>query len=389
MQLRSRSSGSLASALAWATLAVAAPALVRADESSGTWTGALELQGNYYWETSTRVLAPEMRVRLTSPEGTDVRLEYLVDAITSASLAAGVSADIRFTELRNQVTTGIGREFDLGDAQLRLDASGRISHEPDYLATGLTLASALSLNQRATVIGLSLTYIHDNVGAVIRGEQPRTAGGERDVSDRGRVGQLEGVTAGVSLAQILTPQLELSVGYDFVHNWGFLQNPYRGVMVEGVVRPERHPDRRTRHSAYGRLAFYLPETRSSLQALYRVYVDDWDIAAITPEARIYQELGELVTVRLRYRFYAQTASYFYRPADQYSGRDELVTADPKMSPFHSHLVGLHARVLLGFLADTPLDFLREGNVWVSFDYLFQTSRFGNAVIGQAAIRVPF
>jgi len=323
MQLRSRSSGSLASALAWATLAVAAPALVRADESSGTWTGALELQGNYYWETSTRVLAPEMRVRLTSPEGTDVRLEYLVDAITSASLAAGVSADIRFTELRNQVTTGIGREFDLGDAQLRLDASGRISHEPDYLA------------------------------------------------------------------QVLTPQLELSVGYDFLHNWGFLQNPYRGVMVEGVIRPERHPDRRTRHSAYGRLAFYLPETRSSLQALYRVYVDDWDIAAITPEARIYQELGELVTVRLRYRFYAQTASYFYRPADQYSGRDELVTADPKMSPFHSHLVGLHARVLLGFLADTPLDFLREGNVWVSFDYLFQTSRFGNAVIGQAAIRVPF
>jgi hypothetical protein len=31
-----------------------------ADEASGTWTGEVTVQGNYYWETSTRVVAPEV-----------------------------------------------------------------------------------------------------------------------------------------------------------------------------------------------------------------------------------------------------------------------------------------------------------------------------------------
>ena len=31
----------------------------RADELTGTWTGNVELRGNYWWERSTRVIAPE------------------------------------------------------------------------------------------------------------------------------------------------------------------------------------------------------------------------------------------------------------------------------------------------------------------------------------------
>jgi hypothetical protein len=364
------------------------PPRARADEATGTWTGALSLQGNYYWETSTRVVAPEVRAQLVSPEGTEVHVDYLVDAITSASVAAGVSEDIRFTEVRHQVTAGVGRELDLGEAQLRLDVSTRISHEPDYLATGVTLSSSLAMAQRCSILGLSLTYIHDDVGAVIRGGQPRTADG-RDLSDRGRVGELEGFTLGLSFSQVLTTQLIASFGYDVVHNWGFLQNPYRRVAVAGVNLPESHPEQRTRHSAYGRVALFVPETRTAFHALYRFYLDEWDLAALTPEARIYQELGDLVTLRLRYRFYAQTRSFFYAAPELYAADQPFVTADPKMQEFHSHLVGVHARVELAFLERTPLDFLHRGEVWVSVDHWVQTSRFGNGVIAQAALRVPF
>ncbi|UJR85289.1 DUF3570 domain-containing protein [Sandaracinus amylolyticus] len=360
----------------------------RADETTGTWTGEVGVQGNYYWETSTRVVAPEVRFRLTSPDGTDVRAEYLVDSITSASLAAGVVEDIRFTETRHQVTVGTGHEFDLGEAQLRLDASTRISHEPDYLATGVTLAGTLSLAQRCTLIGMALTYIHDDVGSVVRGTQPREGGG-RDLSNRGRVGQLEGFTLGLSLSQILTPQLVASFGYDLVYNWGYLQNPYRGVSIEGVVRPEEHPDERLRHSLYGRVALYVPETRTAFHALYRFYVDGWDLAAVTPEARVYQEIGDLITLRLRYRFYSQTRSFFYRAPDQYTADDPFVTNDPKMQDFSSHLVGAHARVAMEFLERTFLGFAHEGEVWFSVDYWWQSSRFGNGVIAQAGLRVPF
>src|SRR5688500_16897296 len=61
--------------------------MARADEASGTWTGEVELRGNYYWETSTRVVAPEARIRLESPVGVRVDAGYLLDAITSASIA--------------------------------------------------------------------------------------------------------------------------------------------------------------------------------------------------------------------------------------------------------------------------------------------------------------
>jgi hypothetical protein len=374
--------------VAIAALAVLAPSdRARGDEATGTWTGQVDIQGNYYWETSTRVVAPSARIRLTSPDGTDLHFEYLVDAITSASIAAGVRADIRFTEVRNQATAGFGHEFDLGDAQLRLDLAGRLSHEPDYFATGVTAAAALALNQRSTVIGLSLGYIHDDVGQVIRGA-PRTDG-MRDLSNRGRVGQLEGLSTGLTLSQIITPQLEAAIGYDFVHNWGFLANPYRTVMVQGGPQPEAHPPLRTRHSAYGRIAFFIPESRTSLQALYRAYLDDWDIAALTPEARVYQEIGELVTLRLRYRYYVQTRSFFYRPPDQYTIGEDFYTADPKMSAFDSHLFGVHARLQLNFLVGTIFDFLRRANFWLSFDYLVQNNRFGNAVIAEMALSIPF
>lgn len=388
MQLTRRRHGG-----AWVAVAIAATVLgarpgARADEATGTWTGSLELQGNYYWETSTRVVAPEVRARLTSPEGTDIRVEYLVDAITSASIAAGVAADIRFTEVRNQVGAGIGRELDLGEAQLRLDLGGRISHEPDYLATGITFSSTLSLAQRCTLIGTSLGYIHDDVGAVIRGAQPRVGAG-RDLSDRGRVGQLEGLTVGLSLSQVLAPWAVANVGYDLVYNWGYLQNPYRGVMVEGVVRPEMHPSERLRHSLYGRLALYAPPTGTAFHLLYRAYVDGWNVAALTPEGRMYQEVGELLTLRLRYRYHTQDRSFFFRPPEQYDIDDPYVTADPKMSRFESHLVGVHARVALAFLDGSVLDFLDEAELWLSFDTWFQTSRFGNGVIAQTALRVPF
>lgn len=363
------------------------PSIAAADEASGTWTGQLELRANYYWETSTRVVAPEVRARLVSPDGVQVDAGYLLDAITSASIAAGVQEDIRFTEVRNQGTLGVSREFDLGEAQLRLGTVGRLSHEPDYLATGITAYGALSLNQRNTVINLALTYIHDDVGSVVRGGAPRTDDMGRDLSDRGRQGQLEGFTGGVSLSQVLSPVSTLVVGYQFVQNWGFLQNPYRRATVSGNLAQETHPVERTRHTLHGRLAYFIPETRTAVHLMYRAYFDNWDLGALTPEVRTYQLIGDSVMLRLRYRYYHQTDSFFYE--DDYFGDEIYFTADPKMDRFSSHLFGAQLRIGLGFLRRTPIDFLQRAWLDMSFNYWSQTSRFGDAILAQAGVRLPF
>lgn len=388
-------SSALRNALALGVLTLLLANAVRADETTGTWTGAVELRGNYYWERSTRVYAPAVHGELASPDGVLLSVDYLVDAITSASVAAGVNADVRFTELRHDLGVGAGYEFDVGnDATLLSTVRLRWSEEPDYSSRGITWSNQLALNDRSTLLTLNASYLFDDVRMRIMGG-PRM--GIYDVDAMSTVEQtnpwdidfnVTALTLGVT--QTLSPTLLLDVGYDFAYLDGYQNNVYRQVPVAGTPRVENHPRERIRHAIYARLAWYLPATRTSLQALYRAYVDSWDVAALTPEARIYQEITDLAQLRLRYRFYSQTQAYFYQAdTSNYASEATFVTADPKMSAFHSHLVGLQLTLGLDFLDGSSLGFARGGSIDFGVDYLWQTSRFGNAVIAQMGLRVPF
>ena len=121
-----------------------------------------------------------------------------------------------------------------------------------------------------------------------------------------------------------------------------------------------------------------------------VMSDDWSIFAITPEVRVYQELTPYAYFRLRYRYYSQTESFFYQSV--YTGdADNLVnvSADPKMSEFDSHLLGVQLVLGLDFLEGTALAPLSEWSVDFSFDHLWNHSRYGNGVIAQAGLIAKF
>jgi hypothetical protein len=69
----------------------------------------MTVRGNYYREASTRVLAPVVYVEKDVPdERFTVGAEYLLDAVTSASIGAGAAAvtggDFLFTEYRHETT---------------------------------------------------------------------------------------------------------------------------------------------------------------------------------------------------------------------------------------------------------------------------------------------
>ena len=362
-------------------------ALVNADRSSGTWTGAVEARGNYYWERSTRVFAPSLNVTLDAPNGVRVTGSYLLDMITSASVAAGLVSDVRFTERRHDGSLGLGYEFDLGDPKLLTTLSGRYSHEPDYDSYSGNFGAQLSLNDRSTVIGLNFNYMHDEVGRILRGAS-RAMGG-RDLSNRGKVGTLNHYFLGLSWTQLVTPVLYFELGYDLTYQNGFQANTYRTVAVSGVPFAENHPRERLRNALYGKLAYYFRPTRTAIHALYRTYIDSWDIVALTPEVRIFQEVTDLATLRFRYRYYTQTNAYFQNDPSEYHLGDTYVTADPKMTRFHSHLVGGQVMLKMDFLQDTALAFAADSSIDFSFDYIWNTNRFGDGVIAQAGLRVPF
>lgn len=355
----------------------------RADETTGTWSGTAEVRGNYYWERNTRVVAPEVGLTLESPEGIRVRGHYLVDSITSASVAAGTRVDVGFTEIRHDVSLGLGATAAVGEEELSIDLSGRLSTEPDYLSKSITLSSSLLFNDKNTSLGVRGTFLQDDISSVIRG-----AGGvEGEVDDQGQVGTLTSINASINASHNLSPTLVLSAGYDYTNLSGYLANPYRSVSLGGAPLAESHPDARHRHVLHTRLAVYVPATDTAVHGLVRLYGDSWDIFAINPEVRVYQSFADALRARLRYRYYVQTDAFFYQ--DNYGADAQYYTADGKMRSFQTHLVGLQLAVPFTFLRGSGLDFLSQSTFDLSFDIAHSTSIFGDYVIAKSGFVVPF
>jgi len=353
----------------------AAPA-VRADVASGVWTGTLEGRGNYYWETSTRVLVPEGHLQLESPDGLRLGAGYLVDVISSASIAQGVGDDEVFTELRHGVEGNVGKEFDLGDLKLDLSARASYSTENDYKSLIYSLTTGLSFDERNTKLELSAAGVNDDVQAS---------------NDPDFEGELDGISLSVGLQQVLSPIMELGLGYQFAVLDGFLGNPYRSVQAGGAPVREAPPDTRYRHNANVRLKIFVPPTDTTVAVGYRGYIDSWEITALTPELRVYQAVFEGFLLEAGYRYYRQTSAYFIELGDgQYPrGYQGPTTDDPKLDDMVTHTMTFGAALRLDFLAETFLDFAQGSWIDLQVSRYLSTSTFGNGVIASAGGRLTF
>ncbi|MEO8214658.1 MAG: hypothetical protein ABI560_15760, partial [Myxococcales bacterium] len=69
------------------------------------------VRGQYYREPSTRVVQPVAEISADLPGGLDMSAHYLLDAITSASVASGAAGDNLFTEYRNEAGVSVGKTW--------------------------------------------------------------------------------------------------------------------------------------------------------------------------------------------------------------------------------------------------------------------------------------
>jgi hypothetical protein len=349
----------------------------RADEASGTWTGQVEGRLNYFYETSTRVVIPAAAVSVEAPNGIRLNANYLVDVITSASIATGANNDQLFTELRHAVGTGVGKRFSLGDNDLDLSAHVTFSTESDYTSWIYGITGSFAWNDKDSALRFGLTRVDDTV---YNNTNPNFKE------------HLGGLTASLGFAQVLSPELIIGLGYEFVTLNGFLGNPYRRVLIGPLPHPEAPPDQRLRHNVETQISWFLPHSQTTLQLYARAYLDSWQVAAMSPEVRVYQQLSPAWVLRLRYRFYDQTrADFALQPGEtRYMvGYTGATTSDPKLSAFLSNQIGIRFEVALAALSGTFVDFARTAVLDLSFDYQWCTSTFGNNVIATAGGRLPF
>ena len=347
-----------------AVAAFASPMGARAD-------GTVTLRGAYYKERATRVSQPMIDADLAVGDDGRLQAHALVDSITSASVAAG-AGDEPFNERRTEA----GGSYLHSMGGLRVGGGARVSVEPDYRSMLASGRGELDLAQRNATLGVTLAYAHDAISNA--GSQSGLSSAFRD--------SLDTFLVSTSATQILSKTLLAGLTYDLSYLNGYQANPYRIVAVGGALESENVPETRVRHALFASLRAFLPPSRTTAVAGYRLYRDSWGIIGHTPELRLVQEVARGLDLYLRYRFHWQSAAKFYQQIYDADDRGGFVTADDKLSRHRVDIYGVKAGAALElFGVDNSW---REGRVELLIDYIRQTTHFGDAVSAQLAFIVP-
>ncbi|HZS38827.1 MAG TPA: DUF3570 domain-containing protein [Polyangia bacterium] len=364
---------------------LALSAAARADE--------LVVRGNYYRDRNTRVIQPEAVLSKEAPHGWIVGGHYLLDTITSASLAAGVLRDQPFTELRNEAGFSLAKR--LGPAIV--GGSYSYSQESDYRAQFATLSAAVELFQKNTLIGGSVSYGHDNVY--------QRMGPATFIP----VGALDHVHVIAQWSQVLAPTVLFNLSYDLgvvgfgSADNGFQANPYRPASVGGMPAREAVPFQRIRNALALSVHWIIPLHNQLVPYLafrpsYRFYWDDWGLQSHTPELRTYLPIGP-VELRFTGRYYSQGHVSFWNEVDGKpaypsnqglqcttcllgsSQRNLFVTGDPKLGAYDDYYFDVRVLIKFGFIRRL-WPWASEGWVELNYGHLFQT-RYAQTAFGDA------
>jgi hypothetical protein len=364
------------------------------------------LRGNYYRERSTRVLQPLVYVTKDVPdERVTLGAGYLLDAISSASIAAGAQqvtgGDAVFTEMRHETVGTVASRLE----DWQLGASFRYSTETDYISRQLAVSVGRDILARSANVNLAYGYNFDRVFRIFdsTGRRLPWCGGSVEPScETGGHGrgsnllQVHYVRGGYSHAVHKTVLLLGTLEY--AHASGPQDNPYRGGMIPNVTF-ETHPLRRNRVAVLAEARWHIPAARITVEPRYRFSGDDWDVQTHAIDLRLHVRILRHTRLRVRYRFYTQSEAFFWRDDNAYvesplpctrASPEGCASADPKMDAFLSHTPGLQLVYELDGLAKyRGLGWLEGGWIEATYNHVFQTNRYGNARMGALAFSLAF
>jgi hypothetical protein len=290
------------------------------------------VRGNYYRETSTRVLQPMVTFRKELPdERFAVEAEYLLDVISSASIAAGsiaLGGDRVFTEMRHEAGMAASTKLKHWAAS----ASYHYSTETDYTAHKIGFGLARELLQRTVTLSVNYTAnlnrvyrITNNLGA----RSPWTS--SRDSN------QLQVHYLSLGYTHVLHKTVVGGLNLEGIYAEGPQDNPYRRARNGN---PEIHPWLRHRLAPSAWMRIAVPKAKMVFEPRYRFYADDWGLLAHAVDARVHFRPQRNIELRARYRFYTQNEAKFWRDDGVWATDYPYRSDDPKMDDFRSHTAGL-------------------------------------------------
>jgi hypothetical protein len=269
--------------------------------------------------------------------GWSARGQYLLDAVSAASVDIVSTASPHWTEARHAGSVeGAVKRQDLG-----VSGTGSFSSEPDYSAWAAGGSALLDLDQKNFVLMAGYSYGQDTIGR---------SGTPFSVFSR----SLTRNALNASLTIVVNPSSLVVVGGDLVFERGDQSKPYRYVplfaadvapgvpqaasidLVNSLRLPERPleqlPIARDRYALWGR---YLHRfATSTLRLEERLYTDSWSLHASTTDARLLVDRGDRWNWRSHVRIHAQSPVSFWKRAYTLTdtGVPALRTGDRELGP---------------------------------------------------------
>lgn len=240
---------------------------------------------------------PSVLIRKGFDDKISFSANYYVDNISSASIDAITQAS-PYTENRTQ--TSIAADYLSNNSTLSYSYTQ--STENDFDA--LTQSFSISQEMFSGLTTVSLAYT--------RGDNTVTKTGDASFEEFSSFKNFR-----LSLGQVLTKKLILSLAYDNISDEGFLNNPYRRVRLidptdslNYIFQDEVYPGTRTSNSASFNLRYYLPY-RAAIHGGYRYFTDSWGIRADTFDIGYVHPLNERWSIEASLRLYSQNQADFY------------------------------------------------------------------------------
>ena len=254
------------------------------------------------------------------------------------------------------------------------------SKESDYLSEGGALTYRRYLNKKNTSLEMGYSLLQDELSAPTLPER------ESKVSED----FLFGIT------QIMDPVTVWSADVTYGREKGYLADPYKVVEKDielipdffiPIIFPENRPRSREKWVFYTEVLRDLEKLKASLQASYRFFSDDADLAAHTISLQWFQKLSDRVILEPIFRYYRQSAANFYHhdlnlariiPDRAAIGRAPYFSSDHRLSKMETFTWG--AKLVYFVFEDLEFNLKLQRYEMAGLDYATHPSVYSDANI---------
>jgi hypothetical protein len=266
-------------------------------------------------------------------------------------------------------------------ARDELTPSFAYSGESDYKSYGGALNYSLSLNQKNTTVNLGYAHNSDSV---------------RDDKFIWESKNTDNVLIGCE--QLLTPQSYLLFNFVFNNDYGYLSDPYRGVMVlenypqynpdDPALIPEKRPRHRSSEVAFFSYTQFIEPLDASFEGGYRFFHDSWGIFSHTLNLDWHQKIGTHLVVSPSFRYtYQSAADFYYVLVPDYLNLPSFYSSDYRLSQMETFALGLNVTWRVAKHLSFDASFYRY--MLQGLDGVTSQSAYPSANIGSLGIRIWF